>query len=385
MRPQLKAGLLPLWRDRDTVQIGVDPRRAAALTGLGMAAAVLSLLDGSRDADELVRTAQAHGISPEMTNRVLGLLASAGVLNDFPASLHAALPKYLRARLAPEMACASLAYSDADGGARTIARRRAAFIRVYGAGRIGACVATFLAASGVGRVSCRDGGLAEPADLMPAGLGAEDIGVPRGAGVARAIARIAPQTATADESRLVPDLAVLTTPVAQAEVEALMRDRVPHLAARADEAIGMVGPLVEPGRSACLRCINLHKAARDAAWPKVLAQTAAGASPAACDTVLAAATAALASAQALAVIDGCGPQPPAAANGTLELFLPEWQWRRRTWLPVANCACGAAAHAMQRAAGHSPGEREINHLARPAQLTGPRPTMERWKMSLVTP
>jgi hypothetical protein len=161
--------------------------------------------------------------------------------------------------------------------------------------------------------------------------------------VVRAIARIAPETATADNPHLVPDLAVLTGPVAPAEVEALMRDRVAHLAVRADEAIGVVGPLVEPGRSACLRCINLHKAARDPAWPKVLAQAGAGtgAVPAACDTVLAAATAALASAQALAVIDGCGPQPPAAANGTLELFLPEWQWRRRTWVPVATCTCGA--------------------------------------------
>ncbi len=296
MRPQLKAGLLPLWRDTDTVQIGIDPRRAAALTGLGTAAAVLSLLDGSRDADELVRTAQAHGIPAATTSRVLGLLASAGVLNDFPASLHASLPEYLRARLAPEMACASLAYGDGDGGARTIARRRAAFVRVYGAGRIGACVATFLA--------------------------------------------VAPETATGDDPRLVPDLAVLTVPVTPAEIGDLMRDRVPHLAVRADEAIGVVGPLAEPGRSACLRCVNLHKAARDPAWPKVLAQAGATSSPAACDTVLAAATAALASAQALAVIDRCGPQP-AAANGTLELFLPEWQWRRRTWVPVAACTCGA--------------------------------------------
>jgi hypothetical protein len=185
--------------------------------------------------------------------------------------------------------------------------------------------------------------VAEPADVAPAGLGTGDIGARRSDGVARAIARIAPETATADNPQLLPDLAVLTGPAAPAEVEALMRDRVTHLAVRADEAIGVVGPLVEPGRSACLRCINLHKAARDPAWPKVLAQAGAGtgAVPAACDTVLAAATAALASAQALAVIDGCGPQPPAAANGTLELFLPEWQWRRRTWVPVATCTCGA--------------------------------------------
>ena len=49
VRPKLKAGLLPLWRDRDTLQFGVDPRRAVALGGLGEVAAIISLLDGSRD------------------------------------------------------------------------------------------------------------------------------------------------------------------------------------------------------------------------------------------------------------------------------------------------------------------------------------------------
>ena len=348
MRPALKAGLLPLWRDRDTVQIGIDPRRAVALTGLGKAAAVLSLLDGSRDSAELVAHRGGYGITPETTDSVLGLLASAGVLDDFPAHLHRSLPDYLRARLAPELACASLADGDGDGGARTIARRRAAYVRVYGAGRIGACVATFLAASGVARVSCRDGDLARPADLAPAGLGTGDIGAPRAAGVARAIRRIAPETRTSDDAGVRPDLAVLTgtaltDPAAASDVASLMRDRVPHLAVRADEAIGVVGPFVDPGRSACLRCVDLSKAARDPAWPKILAQAASDvASPTACDTVLAAATAALAAAQALAVIDYRGSRSLVAANGALELVLPDWQWRRREWPPHPSCTCGAA-------------------------------------------
>jgi hypothetical protein len=349
MRPALKAGLSPLWRDRDTVQIGIDPRRAVALTGLGKAAAVLSLLDGSRDSAELVRAAAAYGIAPETTNSVLGLLASAGVLDDFPAQLHRSLPDYLRARLAPELACASLANGDGDGGARTIARRRAAYVRVYGAGRIGACVATFLAASGVARVTCRDGDLAGPADLAPAGLGTSDIGAPRAAGVARAIHRIAPETRTSDDPDVLPDLVVLANTVLAKSVDAgdvaaLMRDKVPHLAVRADEAIGVVGPLVGPGRTACLRCVDLCKAARDPAWPKILAQvTGDVASPGACDTVLAAATAALAAAQALAVIDYRGTRPVVAANGALELVLPDWQWRRRDWPPHPSCTCGAAS------------------------------------------
>ena len=33
MRPAIKAGLLMVWRDPDTLQIGIDPRRAIALPG----------------------------------------------------------------------------------------------------------------------------------------------------------------------------------------------------------------------------------------------------------------------------------------------------------------------------------------------------------------
>src|SRR5438445_5995053 len=178
MRPALKAGLLPVWRDRETLQFGVDPRRAVAVGGLGQTAAVLSLLDGSRDRDGVIAAAAAYGVPAEAASHVLAVLAAAGVLDDFPSRLHASLPGQLRARLAPELATASLAYADGDGGARTLARRRAAYVRVHGAGRTGACVASFLAASGVGHVSCADPEPAEPADLAPAGLILADLAHP---------------------------------------------------------------------------------------------------------------------------------------------------------------------------------------------------------------
>src|SRR5580693_2985742 len=182
MRPALKAGLRPLWRDDGTLQIGVDPRRARALTGLGKAAAIVSLLDGSRDTDEIAATAATYGIGQAAVDRVLSLLASAGVLDDFPAGLRATLPGYLLERITPELACAALAYGHGDGGAAVLARRRAAFARVYGAGRVGACIATFLAASGVAWVSCLDPGTAAPADIAPGGLGLADVGAKREAG-----------------------------------------------------------------------------------------------------------------------------------------------------------------------------------------------------------
>jgi hypothetical protein len=337
MRPALKAGLRPLWRDRDTVQVGVDPRRARALTGLGQAAAVVSLLDGAREVTEITETAQRYGIRPEVTAKVIGLLASAGVLDDFPAGLRAALPDYLRARIAPDLACAALAYGHDDGGAAVLARRRAAFVRVYGAGRVGACVATLLAASGIAWVSCQDTAAATAADVAPAGLGAADVGTGRAAGVAAAVHRVAPEVRT--------DLAVITGRPDPVLLAGLTRDRVPHLVTDADEAIGVVGPLVVPGRSACARCVDLSKAGRDPAWPRILAQ--AGDSDGdralrACDSALAAATAALAAGQTLLFIDQAGGGVPAALGATLEVVLPDWQWQRRGWPAHPACTCGAA-------------------------------------------
>jgi hypothetical protein len=300
-------------------------------------------------------------------SRVLELLAEAGVLDDFPSSWHASLPDRVRARLAPELATAALAYADTDGGARTLARRRAAFVRVHGAarklatrraafvrvhgaGRTGACVASFLAASGVGHVACADPEPAEPADLAPAGLIEPDLGAPRQEGATRAIQRAAADVRTRDDGA-VPDLVILTRPVLPDLTDGLVRDRVPHLALWANEAIGVLGPLVLPGLSACLRCVGLRKTDADPQWPMIVAQaTFARAQPQACDTVLAAMAATLACAQALALIDrpGSPSDAPVTLNGTLEVVLPDWQWRRRTWPPHPACTCGAADPGIRR-------------------------------------
>jgi len=338
-------GLRPLWRDTGTLQIGVDPRRARALTGLGKAAAVVSLLDGSRDTAEVVRTAEAYGIRQETVYRVIGLLASAGVLDDFPAGLLRTVPDDLRSRLAPELATTSLAHGDGDGGARALVRRSGAYVRIYGAGKVGSVIATLLAAAGIGHVSSRDPGTVSAADLIPGGLSEADIGAPRSAGVASAIRRTAPGTRTDDDARR-PDLAVLTGRHGPELAAGLLADEVPHLTATAGEAIGVVGPLVIPGRSACLHCLDLARAGRDSAWPQVLAQII-GRQPStpACDCVLAASVAAQACAQVLMFVDR--GRADTVTNGSLELVAPGWQWRRRSWKPQAQCGCSSGAGSGQ--------------------------------------
>jgi bacteriocin biosynthesis cyclodehydratase domain-containing protein len=341
MRPALRAGLLAVWRDRDTLQIGVDPRRAIALSGIRPARAVLALLDGSRDVAGVVQAAAQAGVPVDQAHRVLGLLAAAGALAGSPARALGHFPLPVRARLAPELATASLAYQDGDGGTRTLARRQEAFVRVHGAGRIGSCVASLLATAGVGRVACADSGITGPGDLAPGGLGLSDLDTPRARATERAIQRIAPDVRTDDQGGR-PDLAVLAEIRDPAAGMGLVHERIPHLAVHAAEGIGVVGPLVSPGRSACLRCLDLTRAERDPAWPLILAQVAgARPEPQACDAALGAAVAALATAQALAFIDTAGFATP-VMNGTLELAVPDWRWRRRTWPPHPHCTCGAA-------------------------------------------
>lgn len=154
MRPAIKPGLLVVWRDRDTLQIGIDPRRAVALTGMGRAAGLIGLLDGSREHSQVLAAAEELGIPRDAADQVIGLLAAAGAVQDFPAAELRALPDGPRARLARELATVSLAHGHTDGGARALARRQAATVLVYGVGPVGAEIASLLTASGVGRVVC---------------------------------------------------------------------------------------------------------------------------------------------------------------------------------------------------------------------------------------
>ena len=304
----LRAGLALLWRDRDTVQIGVDPRRAVAISGGSHAAAVIRMLDGSRERDQVIAEARGTGIPREVAERIIALLAGAGVLIDHQADAVRAIPAELRRDLMPVLATASLTGQDGDGGLATLARRRATSVEVRGRGGVASAIISLLTQSGVA---------ASSTGLL-------------GASRSRA-----------------PDLVVLTQRQTPALAAALVRLRQPHLAVYAGEAIGVVGPLVQPGRTACLNCLDLTRAAKDPAWPLILAQLPEHAADLpACDPVLAASVAAQAASQVLAFADRAALRP-ATVSATLELVLPSWQWRRRGWPPHPACICRSHAASQQ--------------------------------------
>jgi hypothetical protein len=355
MRPAIKPGLLVVWRDRDTLQIGIDPRRAVALTGMGRAAGLIGLLDGSREHSQVLAAAEELGIPRDAADQVIGLLAAAGAVQDFPAAELRALPDGPRARLARELATVSLAHGHTDGGARALARRQAATVLVYGVGPVGAEIASLLTVSGVGRVVCTGPVGQRPArptvpsrprtqrrGTPPAATGqppARAVPGPAGQRVAGAgprARRISPRRAN---PRPRPDLAVLADGYPAELPAELVASGVLHLAASAREAIGVVGPLVVPGQSACLGCVELARSDRDPAWPFILAQAAGqAAQPVACAATLATAVAAQAVSQVLSCLDLAQPAV-AVTNATLELVAPGWQWRRRSWPQHGQCRC----------------------------------------------
>jgi bacteriocin biosynthesis cyclodehydratase domain-containing protein len=115
----------------------------------------------------------------------------------------------------------------------------------------------------------------------------------------------------------------------------------PHLYAGVVEATGVVGPLVLPGGTACARCLDLERADRDPAWPRMVAQWRSGRQSRvpACDLGVASAVAGLTAAHALAYLDG---ELPASTGARWETSLPALDWRSERIAPHTDCTCGAA-------------------------------------------
>lgn len=344
MYPLVKPALCRLWRDGDTLQLGLDPQRAVVLAGVGPSiTTLLALIDGSRTEDGVLRAARDAGLDPAVAASVLDLLAAAGALDDAAAAPGplAALSRTERDRLGPDLASLSLLDPRPGAAAKLAGRRRSRSVHVLGGGRVAVPAATLLAAAGIGRVLVRADGAVDATELAPGGWVVSDVGRPAAAASRDALTRVCaeptdPRPATDRPDP--PDLVLLVGPAEDPAVRAeLQRAGVPHLTATIRELTGTVGPLVVPGQTPCLRCLDLARADRDPAWPLLCAQLAGRTpQPAPCDTVLAAMVAAVTAGQALAFLDGHRPE---TVGGTLEVRLPSWRLRRRTVGLHPSCGC----------------------------------------------
>ncbi|MFF5175438.1 hypothetical protein ACFY3U_22800 [Micromonospora sp. NPDC000089] len=339
-RPTLLPGLARLWRDRHTLQLGLEPGRAVLLEVADpRAARLLDLLDGSRSERRVLADAARAEVRPEQARGLLDTLRDAGLV--VPA--HALLPRDLtgpaRARLAAEAGALALKGAALPGTpAQVLRRRRAARVAVTGAGRLGAPVAVALAQSGVGHVAPDLTGQVRASDLIGTGLGAADVGQPLAAAVRAAIDRAVPGTQTGPLRRKRADLVLhLGTDRPPALIAAgYAQRRQPHLLLALREGVPVIGPLVRPPVGPCLHCLHLHRTDRDPAWPALAAQLAADPADQACAAATLLAAVGYSVAEALAQLDGGTPETLGCA---VEVGAAS-RLRRRVWPPHPSCACG---------------------------------------------
>ncbi|WP_028478187.1 hypothetical protein [Nocardia sp. CNY236] len=120
-------------------------------------------------------------------------------------------------------------------------------------------------------------------------------------------------------------------------VNDLLLYRIPHMQLRIRDNKGVVGPLVLPGATSCLRCADLIRAQNDTEWPHLAAQLLGRVGHASVAGITA--TAAVALGEMEAILD-CSPRrAPTTLNATLELDLDSHVLDRRAWHRHPECAC----------------------------------------------
>ena len=335
--PRTRAARPALRRGADRVQFGLDPARAITVEGLtDLASAALMRLDGTTSRADAVR------LCPELGS-VLDALAARGALDDeTPAPT---LSDHRRRRHAPDIAALALTRESTRDAERAFARRQRSLVAVRGNDRTAALVAVGLAAAGIGTVALEGPDRTTAlADLTPVGPYEPDVSwrdavaesVRRqGAHPVALSARVRRPTVT-----LVCAAADVDLPWCDPELtDDLLADDVVHLPVAVAAETALVGPLVVPGVTACLWCLDRRSCDRDAAWPALADQLRLRhAVTLAQGMATASAAAAVAVAQVLAVVDGGAP--PVTSTAQVALRAPD---HLAEVLPVTRhpvCGCG---------------------------------------------
>jgi len=339
-RPTLLPAVRRLWRDPHRLQLGTDPSRAVLLElAHPRCARVLDLLDGTRTEARLARDAAALGIPAAETAAMIVALRRAGFVLDAHALLPTGIADAARRRLHGEAIALALRHPRRSSPpAVALRRRRAAHVLVTGSSQLVVPIAAVLGSAGVGHLDPDVAGVTRIGDAAPGGLLPEDAHRPRGVAAADAVRRAAPEAVLAPMRLSRATFAVLVGFAAPAALTALAYGtrRLAHLAVTVRDGTVVVGPLVRPGLTPCLNCLDLHRLDRDPAWRVLSAQLHTGPDglePVAVTTALAGA--AFAADQVLTHIDG---GRPATLGTTVEIAWPG-EDRRRRWTAHPRCGC----------------------------------------------
>lgn len=309
LRPWWRHDVPLVWRSDDAIYVGDGDRRVLITDVTRELVTWLVGLQGDRTLNEALDEAQALGLGRRHPRRLLRLSVRTGALDDaaLASDLLADAEPTLRDRLTRELAAARATHGSPKDTAAAFERRIRARVAVSGSGPVADGVACALTAAGVG-------------DVLPS-------------------ARLRSASRRGRRAARQLDCHIVCEPLhldAAAAPESVSLD-VPHLPIAVGGHRAIVGPLVVPGLTGCLRCRDLHRADADAAWPRIAVQLQ-HAPPPALDTVLAQSVSAWAALQVVALIEG-GPQAAPTLGVEWQFTLPGGHVTTRTRPAHPLCGC----------------------------------------------
>lgn len=287
MRPVLRPGMHVLRRDARTLQLGLEWPGVAALQGTASVRAVLDAVDGFRDAPGVVLAAAATGVDVDEAREAIEALLDAGALVD---------EAIVKPRTVPDETWAAMwLLAGPRDTARTILKRRQSTpVHVVGSGQV--------------------------AELIRALLKQEQL----------------PLTPALEDARVV--VLAVDRELSRDVTDDAMRWGAPFLCVSIRELVGLVGPFVVPGRTACLRCVDLSRADLDSCW-RTIVQTANATPPAAasCPPSLVATTAGYAAQEVALWASGA---LPASCDHVVEIPHGLGEVQTVGYPPHPQCGCG---------------------------------------------
>ncbi|GGC66758.1 hypothetical protein IEU95_03835 [Hoyosella rhizosphaerae] len=284
--PLLDPALPVLVRPSSQIQVGWDPDSALILdfeTSIPTEALanVLRKLDGHVDVDTVVERSQRIGLAPDVIRHLLGVLYERGIVTD--------------ARPHNESAAAPS-------------------ICVIGRGPL-----TDAIAAAVPRLGAKAHRYTTPEHMRTQNHALD----------------------TGSDLTILADLALFPPRI----TDALIQRRIAHLVVRTRDNRGLVGPLVVPGVTSCLRCADHFRTDNDPEWPYLASQLTSSI-PTATPTLVHA-TVGYALGQIELVLaarraaGGIGPSspPPETLGATVEISAPDYSITTRHWPRHPQCHC----------------------------------------------
>lgn len=229
-----------------------------------------------------------------------------------------------------------------DGlGAVTRALRASATVGVCGLGRTGLLLARSLVACGMGTVVVDDDLEVDARDVGPGGYDLRDVGASRRSAAARLLHGHGGRVGLGERTDL--DVVVVITggPLDVTRTWRLMGHGIPHLPVAWEGTAVTVGPLVVPGSTACLRCLDLHRTddAARAPWRTAPARHGRHAE----ETVLALVAAGAAARAVTTLVDGGGVGIATTERFTAARHAPQLE----RWPPHPDCGCHGLAESQK--------------------------------------